>query len=225
MSKSHGNVVSPDEYIATYGADTLRMYLMFLGPYDQGGDFSDRGIAGMRRFLVRVWDLVLRHQDRFDRGSSPPEARRALHQFVQKVHTDTLALKYNTAIASFMQFTNTLQERATLSVEEIEPFVLMLAPYAPFFAEELWDRLDRPYSVHQQRWPEYDPAQLVTETANVAVQVGGRTRGVVAMPVDASQDVAERIARETPAVARHLEGQVVKRVVYVPGRMINLVLK
>jgi leucyl-tRNA synthetase len=225
MSKSHGNVVSPDEYIATYGADTLRMYLMFLGPYDQGGDFSDRGIVGMRRFLVRVWDLVLRHQDRFDRGSCPPEAQRALHQFVQKVHNDTLALKYNTAIASFMQFTNTLQERATLSVEEIEPFVLMLAPYAPFFAEELWERLDRPYSVHQQRWPEYDPAQIVTKTANVAVQVGGRTRGVVAMPVDASQDVAERIARETPAVARHLEGQVVKRVVYVPGRMINFVLK
>jgi leucyl-tRNA synthetase len=225
MSKSHGNVVSPDEYIAIYGADTLRMYLMFLGPYDQGGDFSDRGIAGMRRFLVRVWDLVLRHQDRFDHGSCPPEARRALHQFVQKVHNDTLALKYNTAIASFMQFTNTLQERATLSVEEIELFVLMLAPYAPFFAEELWERLARPYSVHQQRWPEYDPAQVVTETANVAVQVGGRTRGVVAMPVDASQDAAESIARETPAVARHLEGQVVKRIVYVPGRMINLVLK
>jgi leucyl-tRNA synthetase len=225
MSKTHGNVVSPDEYIATYGADTLRMYLMFLGPYDQGGDFSDRGIAGMRRFLVRVWDLMLRHQGRFDREPCPPAARRTLHQFLQKVHDDTLALKYNTAIATFMQFANTLQGRATLSVEEIEPFVLMLAPYAPFLAEELWSRLGQPYSVHQQRWPEYDPAQLMAETVNVAVQVDGRTRAVVAMPVDASQEVAERIAREAPAAARYLDGQVPKRVVYVPGRMINFVLK
>jgi leucyl-tRNA synthetase len=198
---------------------------MFLGPYDQGGDFSDRGIAGMRRYLVRVWDLALRHRGRFDRGPRPPAAQRTLHQFVQKVHDDTLALKYNTAIATLMQFANTLQGRATLTVEEIEFFVLMLAPYAPFLAEELWSRLGQPYSVHQQRWPEYDPAQLVAETVNVAVQVDGRTRAVVAMPVDASQDVAEGIARAAPAVARYLEGQVPKRVVCVPGRMINFVLK
>jgi leucyl-tRNA synthetase len=223
MAKSRGNVVNPDEYFDRLGADTLRMYLMFLGPFERGGEFSDRGIGGLRRFLGRLWELVLRHQGQLTDTPAPLEARRALHTTIQTVSQDLAGLRYNTAIAALMTYLNGLHERQTLHAEEVASLLLMLAPFAPHLTEELWLRIGRPYSIHQQRFPVADPALLRVETQLVAVQVNGRTRGMVALPSDAGQAEALDAARAVEAARQALDSGALGRVIYVPGRIVNLV--
>jgi leucyl-tRNA synthetase len=138
MSKSRGNVINPDAYFERLGADTLRTYLVFLGPYDRGGDFSDAGIGGIRRFLGRVWDLVQRHAGQVSDEAPPDAARRALHQVIRRVTRDLEDLHYNTAIAALMTYVNTLQDREVMHEEEVSALLRMLAPFAPHLAEELW---------------------------------------------------------------------------------------
>ncbi|HEY9641686.1 MAG TPA: leucine--tRNA ligase [Coleofasciculaceae cyanobacterium] len=224
MSKSKGNVVNPDQYIEQYGADTLRTYLMFLGPYHQGGDFSDRGMAGMRRFLQRVWQLVLQHQDSLQPQPPDREAQRHLHQTIAKVTTDIQALKYNTAIAALMAYLNRLQSQPSLSQTELQSFLLMLAPFAPHLTEELWHRLGQPDSIHRQRFPEANPEFLSLDQVTIAVQINGRTRATLLVPPGASQAEAIALAQQIEAVQNDIKNQEIRRIVYVPGRIINLVL-
>ncbi len=223
MSKSKGNVVNPDEYYERVGADTLRMYLMFLGPFDQGGDWRDAGIGGIRRFLNRVWDLVNRHADGFEPGTAPQEARQRLHRAIHRVHEDLRNLKYNTAIAALMEYYNSLQPRATLHKEELTGFLLLLAPFAPFITEELWTRLGEPYSIHQQRFPEVDPELLKCDFGTLPVQVNGKTRGTVEISPNATEAEAIAAAKAAPALRSHLSADF-RRVVYVPGRILNIVI-
>src|SRR5947208_2765504 len=213
MSKSHGNVVNPDAYFDRLGADTLRMYLVFLGPYDRGGEFSDTGIGGVRRFLGRVWDLVLRHADRLVDGSAPLDARRSLHRTIQAVTQDLEELRYNTAVAALMTYLNTLQERDSVHGEEVAGMLLLLAPFAPHLAEELWARLGKPYSIHQQQFPVASAALLEVATVSLPVQINGRTRGVVQVAADASQTDAIDAARNVDAARRVLDGGEVQRIV------------
>ncbi len=222
MSKSRGNVVNPDAYFERLGADTLRMYLMFVGPYDRGGDFSDAGIGGIRRFLGRVWDLVSRNPEPAA-GMAPLEARRTLHRTIHAVTQDLEHMRYNTAVAALMSYLNTLQERDVIHDEEISALLLMLAPFAPHLAEELWARLGKPYSIHQQTFPEASEALLVVATLPVAVQVNGRTRGTVQLAAQADQSEAVAAAQRVEAVSRALDDAPIQRVVYVPGRIVNLV--
>ena len=225
MSKSRGNVVNPDAYFDRLGADTLRMYLVFLGPYDRGGEFSDTGIGGVRRFLGRVWDLVLRHADRLVDGSAPLDARRSLHRTIQAVTQDLEELRYNTAVAALMTYLNTLQEHDSVHGEEVAGLLLLLAPFAPHLAEELWARLGKPYSIHQQQFPVASAAVLEVETLPVAVQVDGRTRGLVQLAPQASEAEALEAARHIDTARTALEQASVTRVIYVPRRIINLVSK
>jgi leucyl-tRNA synthetase len=224
MSKNRGNVVNPDAYIDRLGADTLRMYLVFLGPYEQGGEFSDRGIAGVRRFLGRVWDLVLQQVDRLDPKPAPLGRRRTLHRAIQQVTDAVQGLRYNTAIATLMAYVNTLQDQQGLHDEEASSTLRMLAPFAPHLAEELWARLGRPYSIHQQPFPSAEAPLLRDATEPVVVQVNGRARGVVDLPTGAAEAEAVQAARQLPAVRSSLEQVEVRRIVYVPGRVLNLVL-
>jgi leucyl-tRNA synthetase len=224
ISKSRGNIINPDEYITTWGADTVRTYLMFMGPYTQGGDFSDRGISGVRRFLNRIWNLVVKHADRLNDGTAPPAYRRRLHQTIHTVTEDMKALGYNTAIAALMEYTSSIQQRGELYLEEAEGLLLLLAPFAPHIAEELWQRIGRPYSIHQQTWPAADAALLVRDTEMVAIQINGRTRATVELPAGAGQEQAVAAAREVEAIQRYLNGTAIQRVVYVPGRIVNLVI-
>jgi leucyl-tRNA synthetase len=224
ISKSRGNVINPDEYIDAWGADTLRTYLMFMGPYTQGGDFSDRGISGIRRFLNRVWNLVVRQAGRLNAEAPPAEHRRQLHQAIQTVTEDIRELGYNTAIAALMQYMSAIQSRAELYAEEVEGLLLMLAPFAPHMAEELWERIGRPYSIHQQPWPVADPALLVRATDTIAIQINGRTRATIELPAGIAQADAIASARQVEAIQRHLNGTAIQRAVYVPGRIINLVI-
>jgi leucyl-tRNA synthetase len=223
MSKSRGNVVNPDAYFDRLGADTLRMYLVFLGPFDRGGEFSDSGIGGIRRFLGRVWDLVEGHAGRLSDAPAPLGARRMLHRTIHTVTQDLEQLHYNTAVAALMTYLNTLHERDALHDEEVAGLLLLLAPFAPHLTEELWARLDKPYSVHQQRFPAASASLLEVELLPVAVQINGRTRGVVQLSPAAGQAEAVEAARQVDAARKLLESAEVERVIYVPRRIINLV--
>ncbi len=225
MSKSRGNVVVPDEYIDQWGADTFRTYLMFLGPFQEGGDFRDAGISGPRRFLDKVWDMVTdaTHPDCKD-GEIRREVLVKWHQVKQRVGEAIAQLHYNVAIAALMELVNALRDANCAEPTIIAELVQMTAPFAPHFAEECWERLGREGSVFDSAWPAFDPALTVEDTVTIAVQVGGKTRGTITLPRGAAQDAAEVAARGDEAIARHLEGQAVRKVVWVPGRLLNFVV-
>jgi leucyl-tRNA synthetase len=229
MSKSRGNVVIPDEYIAKWGADTFRMYLMFLGPFQEGGDFRDEGISGPRRFLEKVWRLVTETvtSDNGGRSRLPtPDSRLVIkyHQTVKRVTEGLEELRYNTSIAALMEFVNTLREESCTHRDMVEGLVFMLAPFAPHFAEESWERLGHEGSIFDARWPQWDEALVVEDQVEVVIQVSGKTRGRVSVPRDAEQGAVVAAAQEDAAVRRFTEGKEVRKVVYVPNRLLNLVV-
>jgi leucyl-tRNA synthetase len=221
MSKTKGNVINPDEYIAEWGADAFRTYLMFLGPYQEGGDFRSQGISGVRRFLDRLWSAV---RDARRDGEPDAEVMRKLHQTIRKVGDDLAALAYNTAIAAMMEYMNVLRRAERVAhVAEVEPLVQLVAPFAPHLAEECWAQLGHPHSVFDSRWPVFDPARLVADEVEVAVQVQGKTRGRVRVAVDATQDDVVAAAMADASIAKFVNGTPTK-VIYVKGRLLNLVL-
>jgi len=222
MSKSRGNVVVPDTYIQQWGADTFRMYLMFLGPFQDGGDFRDSGIVGQRRFLDKVWALV--HEAADAKSSAAPELEQRLHRTIRKVTADTEALQYNTAIAAMMEYVNELREQGARSRELVEPLVIMLAPYAPHVAEELWEVLGKKESVFQARWPSYDERLASAGDVEIAVQVNGKLRSRLTVPRGmAEKDVLARVLADE-AVKKFVDGQKVKKVIFVQDRLVNLVV-
>jgi leucyl-tRNA synthetase len=225
MSKSRGNVVIPDEYINKWGADTFRMYLMFLGPFQEGGDFRDSGIAGPRRFLDKVWDLVSQSETVTLMGNEIHHSVLVKwHQTRKRVTESVEALTYNTAIAALMEFLNALREVNCAERQIVKDFLVMLAPFAPHFAEECWERLGHRSSIFEARWPAWDEALTVDSTVEVAVQVNGRTRGRVSVPRNAADDAVLAAAMTEPAVARFLEGKELRKQIVVPNRLVNLVV-
>jgi leucyl-tRNA synthetase len=240
MSKSKGNIINPDEYIDRWGADAFRTYLMFLGPFEQGGDFRSSGISGVRRFLDRLWGSAVaaiaadaaspgtRHPDAAgDEGRATggdPAVLRKLHQTIKKVTEDVARLSYNTAVAAMMEYMNTLRAgERTPVLGEVVPLVTLVAPFAPHVAEELWERLGGGGSVFDAGWPSYDPALTVAEVVKLAVQVGGKLRGTVELAPGASQDEAVAAALAMPEIAKWVPAAP-KKVVFVPGRLLNLVV-
>ena len=223
MSKSRGNVVIPDVHIQRWGADTFRMYLMFLGPFPEGGDFRDEGITGIRRFLDKVWGLA-HEAARADTKPIPPVVERKLHQTIRKVTADTEELRYNTAIAALMEYVNTVREAGGRSREAVEPLLLLLAPYAPHLAEELWARLGHVNSIFDARWPAYDEQLAASEEVELVVQVNGRVRARLKVPKGASEaDVVGR-ALEDETVKRFVGAGQLKKKIYVQDRLVNLVV-
>ncbi|MEX2182396.1 MAG: leucine--tRNA ligase [Gemmatimonadaceae bacterium] len=221
MSKSKGNVVNPDEYIDEWGADAFRTYLMFLGPFEEGGDFRDAGISGVRRFLDRLWASV---RDCSDEGAADDEVQRKLHATIKKVGGDIPALSYNTAIAAMMEYMNTLRRgERTPHRAEVEPLVQLVAPFAPHIAEELWEMLGHRTGVFDSRWPAFDPSLLARETVELVVQVGGKTRGKVTVPTTVTSDEALAAARADAGIAKFITGEP-KKVILVPGRLLSIVV-
>jgi leucyl-tRNA synthetase len=227
MSKSRGNVVNPDDIIKKYGADSLRLYEMFLGPLEQAKPWDSRGVTGVHRFLGRIWRLVVDEEGRPARvtDAEPSEALlRELHKTIKKVTDDTEELRYNTAIAAMMEFVNFLYKQDTVPKAAMRQLVQLLAPYAPHTAEELWERLGGAPSVTDHLWPVAEEKYLVDDTYDLAVQVMGKLRGTVAVPVDVDQDSAVAMARANEEVARYLDGKEIRRVIFVPGRILNFVV-
>jgi leucyl-tRNA synthetase len=233
MSKSRGNVVNPDDLVAQYGADTVRAYLMFLGPWDQGAPWSYSGIDGLARFLARVWNLTLEDAGAAKGGEfSEVELRRAVNHAIKEVTEDMEAFRFNTAIAELMTLQNAMQKARAAGLgasgawrEGLEALLLLLAPIAPHITEELWRRLGHQESVHVQPWPTYDPSALVADTLTLAVQVNGKLRGQVEVAANADDATILAAAKAEPNVARYVgESQIVREIV-VRGKLVNLVVK
>jgi leucyl-tRNA synthetase len=233
MSKSRGNVVVPDEYIARWGADTFRMYLMFLGPYQEGGDFRDEGISGIRRFLDKVWGLV-GGTTPADSDGLPDDAVRKLHQTIRGVADDIEELRYNTAISKLMEYVNVLRKgqdgrtaqggQEAIAAELVEPLVIMLAPFAPHLCEECWERLGHATSVYVAPWPTHDEELAKEQLIELVVQVNGKVRGRLQVAAGVSEEEAVRRALEMESVQRFVVGTSVKKTIYVPNRLVNIVV-
>ncbi len=224
MSKTRGNVVVPDDYLKKYGADTLRTYLMFIGPYDATFAWNERAILGVRRFLERFEQFIAAGHRR--NQASTPRAAALVNRLGKTVAGDIEAFKFNTAVARMMETLNDLSAPGeNTSPADLGRLVRVLAPFAPFLAETCWQQLGQPGSVHTSGWPEYDPALALEERPVIAIQVNGKLRGT--LPVAPGEDepsVAARAA-QLDAVARHLQGKTVVKVIYVPERTLNFVVR
>jgi leucyl-tRNA synthetase len=226
MSKSRGNVVVPDDYIARWGADAFRMYLMFLGPFQEGGDFRDDGLNGPRRFLDKLWALVLQSlREDAAGGEIHHPILVKWHHTKKKVTQDMERLGYNTAIAAQMELLNTMREANCAERAIVEDMILLVAPFAPHFAEEAWERLGHDRSIFDARWPTWDESLTVEDTVELAVQVNGKTRGKVTVRRDAAEEEAVAAAGTEPSIARFLDGKTVRKTILVPNRLLNLVLE
>ena len=222
MSKSRGNVVNPDDYMEEWGADSFRTYLMFLGPYEEGGDFQDRGISGVKRFLDRLWASAL---DARREGDPDPAVMRKLHKTIRKVTEDIPSLNYNTAIAAMMEYMKSLRASERVPhINEVEPLVQLVAPFAPHVSEELWERFGHPRSVFDSGWPVFDPELAADDLVTMAVQVNGKTRGTIQVSPDATQEIALAAAMADQGIARFVTTDP-SRVIFVKGRLLNIVVK
>jgi leucyl-tRNA synthetase len=235
MSKSRGNVVNPDAYVAKLGADTVRGYLMFIGPWDQGGGWDDSGISGITRWLNRVWNLVLedgnsKNLPSLDRAAAT-ELRHQTHKTIKKVTEDLEKFRFNTMLAALMEFTNYLgkwKESRSIAGDEwreaIEALLLLVAPSAPHLAEELWELTGHAYSIHNQSFPSWEEALVTEESITLVIQVNGRLRDRVDVPASITEAEARDLALGSERVKMHIDNREVKNVIYVPGRLVNVVV-
>ena len=219
MSKSRGNVVNPDDIVREYGADTLRTYEMFIGAFDLSASWSEDGVKGCRRFLERIWKLqdIMTNEEGY---SSDLETK--MHQTIKKVSSDYENLKYNTAIAAMMALLNDFTKKGSITKGEYKTLLILLNPVAPHITEELWQIIGGSGYVYEQTWPKYEEAKTVENTVEIAVQINGKTKGTLAIGRDdAKEDV---IAKAKESIADKLTGNIVKEI-YVPGRIVNIVMK
>lgn len=235
MSKSKGNVIAPDEYVVESGADAVRAYLMFLGPWELGGEWNDSGLVGISRWLNRVWGLITAdyspvYPDTVN-AEDEKELRHILHRTIEKVTADLERFRFNTMLAGLMEFTNHLsriRESGMVSValwqEAITRLLLLLAPTAPHLSEELWARTGHSYSVHTQAWPEYDVELAREEEITLAIQVNGKLRDKIVVPASIIEIDARELALARERVKALINGKKLSRVIYVPKRVVNIVL-
>ena len=222
MSKSKGNVVSPDAFIDRYGSDVFRMYLMFMGPFTDGGDWSDTGIKGVDRFVKRIWRLFTENLS--PKLTQSKDATAKLHWAIAKVTTDIEKLHFNTALAALMELMNVLDKEEGIATETAQTFAKLLAPMAPHLADELWEQVGGKGYCFDQPWPTHDPALLVTDTVTIAIQVSGKLRGTIIVAPDiAEKDVLEQ-AKKEENVAKFLEGKEIRKEIYVPGKLVSFVI-
>jgi len=221
MSKSFGNVINPDEICQKYGADTLRCYEMFMGPFGETISWSTQGVKGVRRFLEKVWRLV---SEPTENKKNSPEILRALHKLNKKINEDLEATKFNTIIAAFMEFVNlTLEKRQAVGKDTIEKMLILLSPFAPHLAEEIWQKIGNKNSIFFEKWPKYDPKLVKEETITLIIQVNGRVRDKIEVEADISEKEARELAISQEKVQKWIEGKEIKKVVFVPGKLINIV--
>ncbi len=228
MSKSRGNVVNPQEYVDRFGSDALRCFLMFIGPWSEGGPWDAKGMEGVSRWLRRANSLAM-EGDASGGEADPSELPRRTNRLVKKVTGDLEAFRFNTAIAALMEHTNyLLAVRGRVSntewAEALRTFVLVLAPFTPHHAEELWAALGEPFSVHEQGWPGYEEALIQADEITLVVQVNGKLRDRVTVPADISEEAARELALGSARVQPHVEGKELRKSIYVPGRLVNLVV-
>ena len=227
MSKSKGNVVNPDDIVESHGADTLRLYEMFMGPLDASIAWSTNGLDGSRRFLDRIWRLLVTDNgemtDKLVDTDDTGKLEKVYHQTVKKVTEDYEALRFNTAISQLMVFINDAYKAETLPKAYIEGFVKMISPIVPHIAEELWSKLGHGESIAYAAWPAYDEAKLVDDEVEIVVQINGKVKAKLMVPADATREKLEEIAMDDHAVKEQIDGKTVRKVIAVPGKLVNIV--
>jgi leucyl-tRNA synthetase len=230
MSKSRGNVINPDDVVSQYGADSLRMYEMFMGPLEQVKPWSMSGVEGVYRFLARVWRMITDEQaDDIQLHAAVQEVEphddqaRLIHKTIKAVTEDIEKMSFNTAISRMMEFTNGMTNQRVRPKSGLESFVLLLSPFAPHVAEELWELLGHTSTLAYETWPTYDESKIVEPEIEIPVQINGKVRARVNVPVDCDKATLEAAATE--AAADQFEGKTVVKAIVVPGRMVNFVVK
>ena len=232
MSKSRGNVVNPDDVVAAYGADAVRAFLMFIGPWDQGGAWSPTGIQGMSRWLNRVWALAARDATDLPASAANGDGlERLRHKTIRKVTNDLDRFQFNTALAALMEYSNELQRvwdagaaDAEAWRQAIETLIILLAPTCPHIAEELWALAGRDYSIHNQPWPSWDEAIAADTEITLVVQVNGKMRDKLTVEAGIAEEAAKDLAFASERAAAHVGGKTVRKVIYVPGKLVNIVV-
>ena len=222
MSKSRGNVVNPDEIVDTYGADTMRLYEMFMGDFQQAAPWKTSSIAGCKRFLERVWGLS---ENIIDGEGYRPELETLFHQTIKKVGEDIENLKQNTAIAQLMTLVNALTAAGGVTRDEYSTLLLLLNPFAPHMTEELWQQIGHDTQIAYSQWPAYDEAKCVEATIDLAVLVNGKVRAHLNVPADIEAADAIAQAKANAAVAAEIAGKTIVKEIYVKGKLVNLAVK
>jgi leucyl-tRNA synthetase len=226
MSKSKGNVVTPDDLVKRYGTDSVRLYELFIGPAEMNCEWTDRGIEGTYRFLKKTWDIILKLKGKY--APEREDVLRKRHTLIRDVSNRIKLFKFNTAISSFMEFINWLNEPEILSKgidrKSIETFLILLAPFAPHFAEELWETTGHSDSIFKEKWPEHTPSLVKSEVAKIAIQINGKLRGILELSKEASQEEVVKEAKTLAGVAKHLRSRHIKKIIFVPGKIVNFVV-
>ena len=232
MSKSRGNVVNPDAVVKEYGADALRLYEMFMGPLEATKPWSMAGVGGVRNFLDRAWRMIVQARgeeaccaDEITDGPCDEDQRRMLHRTIRAVTQDTASMSFNTAIARMMELVNFFTRQSSRPREAMDAFVILLSPYAPHIAEELWQTLGHSDAISDQRWPEWDEAALVESTVEIPVQINGKIRAKIQVAADIDRDALGQVALANDRIQASLEGKSIIKTIIVPGRLVNLVVK
>ena len=228
MSKSRGNVVNPNDVIGEWGGDSLRLYEMFLGPLEQVKPWQTKAISGVHRFIKRVWRIAVKEDSSIASFSEPScehsAIKKSIHQLVQKVTDNTEKMQFNLAIASMMEFINTVYKHKNISRETYEKFLCLLAPYAPHVCEELWELLGNKDFICKKNWPSYDASQITEDLITIAVMINGKTKATLEVDKSLSKDDIIKKASENSSIKRSLEGKKIKKEIYVPGKVVNFVL-
>jgi len=222
MSKSRGNVVNPDEVIKQYGADTLRLYEMFMGPYGDAIPWNTTSLIGMNRFLERVWGMSSKVYKVHKVESQKIE--QLLHKTIKKVTEDIENLKFNTAISFLMIFLNELEKEKEISSTHYSQFLILLSPFAPHITEELWKTLGNKKSIHLQSWPEYNPKLILDSEINMVIQINGKLRDQIKVPAGISEDEARKLALESEKIQKWIDGKEIKKIIFVKGKLVNIVV-
>ena len=225
MSKSMFNVVNPDDIVESYGADTLRLYEMFLGPLEQSKPWDTNGIDGVNRFIKKMWNLFYKGDELIVDGEKPSaDALKSIHKLIKKVTWDIEHFSYNTSISAFMICVNELTSMKCRSKEVLSDLVVLIAPFAPHIAEELWHALGNETTVCDAKWPIFNEAYLVETTATYAVSFNGKTRFSMQVPADTDRNEVERLALSNPNAEKWIEGKTPKKVIVVPNKIVNIVI-
>ncbi len=225
MSKSFGNVVNPDDIVKTYGADTLRIYEMFMGPFDQGISWNTQGVKGVFRFLERVWRLNSKIKSQKSKLQlKNQKLERLIHKTIKKIDEDLENTKFNTAVSALMILVNEMEKEQAIPITYYQSLLILLSPFAPHITEELWHQLGHEDSIHNQVWPKYDSKLVKEETITLIVQINGKVRDKIEVEADISEEKAKKLTLEREKVKKWIEGKETKKIVFVPGKLINIVV-
>jgi leucyl-tRNA synthetase len=221
MSKRFGNIVNPDSIVSNYGADSFRLYEMFMGPFDQAIPWNENNIIGVRRFLEKVWRLQFKISNKI---TPDKKLETLIHKTIKKVGEDIESMSFNTAISAMMIFVNELEHIPVVSKSDFDMFLKILAPFAPHIAEEIWHNLGNKTLISTEKWPKFDQSKIVEEKINMMVQVNGRIRAQFTANPDIGESEAKALALALPETQKWLQGQQIKKVIFVPSKIINFVI-